>query len=267
MDDSNLTDTEVCALLRQRMAQAGTRVAMAVFARGDVADSVDNNGTVSLLHLPDAKLIITNHHVWDRFRKEHANDPDYRIALTGQGFCHPIDISDSRVISENEEHDLCVLSYSAERLEAVGKEFYISPQWPPKRAATDEDILIAGYPGMCRSVEAAVHPVTGESVSVLHHELVLLYPTVEAVSERQLLLKFRSPTSEVHNLSGRPIDRYRWGGMSGSLVYRLDAKENRFVPCGILHAAGEGLNAVFVATHLDLIGSDGVIAQPPNIGK
>ena len=260
MDDANLADADVRELLRLRMQQTGRRVAMAAFARSDIAASVDNNGTVSLLNLPAGKLLVTNYHVWDHFRQEHTNDPNYRIALTGDGFCRPIDISDAVVVSESEQFDLCVLSYPSGRLESVGKE-YCTPRWPAKRAASGENIAIAGYPGMRRSAEITLHPTTGEIVSVLRHEIVLLYMAVEAISESQIRLAFRTPTPETHNLSDRPLDEYSWGGMSGSLVYRYDTDESRFVPCGILSAAGEGLNTVFYATHLDLISIDGVIGQ------
>lgn len=259
MNSKSLNDAEARELVRKRMGEAGRRVAMAAFTRGSTAESVDNNGTASLLHLPDEKVIVTNYHVWNHYVDECANDVDYRIALTGAGLCRPIDISDAELIYENELHDLCVLSYPADRLEAVGKEYVRPPQWPPKRAKDGEVIAIAGYPGMRRSAEAMTHPLTGEIVSTLRHELILLYLAVEAVSDSQLRMTFRSSTPEIHNLSDRPIDEFRWGGMSGSLVYRFDTDENRFVPCGIFRAGGEGLNTVFYATHLDLIQSDGPI--------
>jgi hypothetical protein len=36
----------------------------------------------------------------------------------------------------------------------------------------------------------------------------------------------------------------------------------RFLPCGILHAASEGLDAIFYCTHLDFIQGNGTIAGP-----
>lgn len=117
--EATLTDAQVRELLRQGMEQTGPRVAMAAFARGDIADSVYNDGTASLLHLPDSKLKITNHHVWDHFREGRANDPDYRVALTGQGVCRPIDLSAAEVISENEQHDLLSFSHISKSVSRI----------------------------------------------------------------------------------------------------------------------------------------------------
>lgn len=259
--NDDISDDEAKRLLRQRMEQAGKRVAMAVFVRGDTAESVDNNGTASLIQFPSSKLVVTNHHVWDQYRREHETDPDYRIALTGNGFSRPIDISDAEVVAESEQHDLCILSYSAERLEAAGKEYCVPPTWPPTRAKVGENIAIAGYPGMWRSPETVSHPTTGEIVSALRHEICLLYLAVEAVSDSQIRCAFRSSNPETLMLSNRPVTEYRWGGMSGSLVYRYDDTEARFVPCGIFRAAGEGVNTVFYAAHLDLISEDGTLTQ------
>jgi len=49
---------------------------------------------------------------------------------------------------------------------------------------------------MRRSAEATAHPLTVENVTTLRHELILLYLAVEAVSDSQLRLTFRSSTPE-----------------------------------------------------------------------
>lgn len=257
----DLSDDEAIVLLRQRMEQAGRRVALAAFARGDTAASVDNNGTASLIQFPSRKLIVTNFHVWDEFRREREDDSNYRIALTGGGFVQPVDISDAQVVDESEQHDLCILEYPSERLEAVGKEYCVPPTWPPVRAADGEHVAIAGYPGIRRSAEDVAHPETGQTVNALRHEICLLYMAVEAVSDSQIRMTFRSDTPETLMVSERPMTEYRWGGMSGSLVYRFDELQASFVPCGIFRAAGEGSDTVFYATHLDRISAEGEIAS------
>ena len=114
---------------------------------------------------------------------------------------------------------------------------------------------------MRRSAEEVVHPRTGETVSALRHEICLLYMAVEAVSDSQIRMAFRSENPETLMISGRPMTEYRWGGMSGSLVYRYDASVGRFVPCGIFRAAGQGTDTVFYATHLDLLNEGGLIGE------
>jgi hypothetical protein len=115
---------------------------------------------------------------------------------------------------------------------------------------------------MRRSAEEMLHPELDEVVPVLRHESIILWLHAEATSTRQTRLRFTNPNPEVIQLSSRPITEYRWGGMSGSLVYRHDPTENRFMACGILHSAGEGLDAIFYATHLDFIQPDGTIVPP-----
>lgn len=262
MTEPELSDNEAYQLLRQRIAKASKRVAMLAFARGEplAPEGVDNNGTVSFIELPGGKFLVTNHHVWDTFRNRRAVDPTHKLALTGEGLARPIDISDAVVVSESAELDLCVLSYPPERIEALGKEFCVPPHWPPTRANDNDDVSVTGYPGMRRTVETMIHPDLGESIPVLWHESVILYLHAEGISARQARLRFTNPKPEVMQMSKRPITEFRWGGMSGSLVYRLDPGQNRFIPCGILHSAGVGLDATFYSIHLDFIRPDGTIA-------
>lgn len=252
-----LTDNETTDLLRLRLEQTGKRVAMAAFARGNAPEHVDNNGTISLIQSPLRKLVVTNHHVRDAFLKERDSDPGYRLLMTGKGFCSPIDISDCPVVAESDRYDLCILDYPPERIEKMGKEFCLSPNWPPRGPNLGEYVAVAGYPGMRRYVEDISHPDTREGVTVLRHEICLLYLVVEAISDWQIRLTFRSNNPEVINFSNRPIEEYKWGGMSGSLAYRYDSEEERFIPCGILSAASVGTEAVFYATRLDVLSEDG----------
>jgi len=261
LNEPELTNEE--AILRQRITKASKRVAMLAFSRGEPPspEGVNNNGTVSFIELPGGKFLVTNHHVWDTFRTLRANDSTYKLALTGEGMARPIDISDAVVVSETQELDLCVLSYPPERIEALGKEFCLT-SWPPARANDADDVSVTGFPGMRRTVETMVHPESNDPIPVLWHESVNLYLRAEGISSRQARLRFTNPNPSVMEMSNRPITDFRWGGMSGSLVYRLEASQNHFVPCGILHAAGEGLGATFYATHLDVIQADGTIYCP-----
>ena len=237
---------------------------MLAFVSGDppLPTGVDNNGTASFIELPGGKFIVTDHHVWSTFQDNRATDSTDRLLLTGQGFSQPVDVSDAGVVSEDRELDLCVLSYPADRIENMGKEFCNLTNWPPRRASENDDASVTGYPGMRRNAEEMQHPELNEVVPILRHESILLYLRAEATSIRQTRLRFATPNPEIIQLSSRPITEYRWGGMSGSLVYRLDTTESRFFACGILHSAGEGLDAIFYATHLDFIQPDGTIVPP-----
>ncbi len=236
---------------------------MLAFSGGDPTPSgVDNNGTASFIELPGGKFVVTNHHVWYEFLHRRSNDSRSTLGLTGHGFSQALDFSGADLVSECHDLDLCVLSYPPDRIESVGKEFCDLTNWPTQRACQNDDASVVGYPGMRRSAQEMMHPELNISVPVLWHEPIILYLNVEAVSLRQARLRFANPNPEVVQLSNRPINEYRWGGMSGSLVYRLDSTANRFVACGIMHAAKNGLQGVFYATHLDFIQADGTITPP-----
>lgn len=264
MCEPELSDDKVRQLLHERIEKASRRVAMVAFVRGEQPSpsGVDNNGTASFIQLPSGKFILTNYHVWNTFHDGRANDSTYKLALMGRGFTQPIDLSDAQLISEDRDLDLCVLSYPSERVESLGKEYCNLTDWPPARAMEGDDVSVTGFPGVWRTVEEMLHSDFHEVVPVLRHESVILCLRAEATSTRQIRLRFNNPNPEVVQLSNRPITDYRWGGMSGSLVYRLDQSKNHFVACGILHSAGEGLGATFYATHLDFIQPDGTIRVP-----
>lgn len=262
MSEAELSDDEARHLLKLRLEKSSRRVAMGAFLRGEPSSpqGADNNGTISFIKLPGGKFMVTNHHVWDTFQIERANDSSYKLSLAGKGLIQPLDISDAELVSEDRDLDICVLAYPSERIEAIGKEYCELHDWLPSRAESGDDISVTGYPGMRRSAEEMFHPQLNRVVPVLRHESVILYLHAEAISARQARLRFTNPNPEVIQLSERPINNFRWGGMSGSLVYRLDANRSLFVPCGILHAAGEGLDAIFYCTHLEYIQADGTIS-------
>jgi hypothetical protein len=232
---------------------------MLALHRGDQfgPEGVDNNGTVSFINFPEGKRLVTNAHVWNVFCERRQNNSGYRLILSGRGLVRPIDISDAELVSIDDDLDLCVLSYPPERIEELGKEFMIPPEWPPVQAVDGDDVLIIGFPGNRRSVESISHLQHTYPEPVLRFESFLFEMRVQGVSDRQARLVFSNP--DIIQFSDRPIDSFVWGGMSGSLVYRADTCQNRLVACGIMHSASEGLDEVFLLTHLNRIRENGTI--------
>jgi hypothetical protein len=95
-------------------------------------------------------------------------------------------------------------------------------------------------------------------------ESVYLNLKVTSLNDRKVRLEFTNPKPDVVNYSAMPITDFRWGGMSGSMVYRLDPALQRFFVTGFLHAAGKGLEAIFYASRADLIQEDGTIRHRDN---
>ena len=262
MSEPELTQQEINEAARRHTQTGSRRVAMVAFARGETAADVDNNGTASFVSLPSGKFVVTNHHVYDHFRQQRSNDPNYRMALTGTGFCRPYDISDAELVSENQHLDLCVLRVDEREIEAMGKQFVELEDLSAQSAGDGDEIIIIGFPGMRRTVESVENPDDGNNFEVLRHEAIMLCPTVEGISNDGIRMLFTNPPPTITFFTDRPIDEFRWGGMSGSLVYRVDRDSNRFVPCAILREAGETFQATFYATNINVITRDGSILEP-----
>lgn len=253
-----LSDEEARKSLKRLMDKGGRRVAIAMCVDGNEARDVFNNGTASFVKIGDEKCILTNHHVWDAFQEYRISSQSCRLAVGGEGLAQPIDISDAQVIDIDSDLDICVLRYPSERIESTGKEYCIVASWPPKRASAGDYVVFCGFPGNRAKVSKMQTPRSIED-QVFAHELVLLSMRVESASDRKLRMGFSEEKPEVQQFSSNPIQEYKWGGMSGSLVYRLDSTENKLVPCAIFHSSSGGIDGVFYATHLDLVNENGTL--------
>jgi len=243
---------EECDRSKELLEKMSQHVAMAIFVPPNpaVPKDVMNNGTMSFIELPRGKFLVTNYHVWDTYREERKKLPGLRLAVTGHGFEQPVSVSDAEVVDEDEGFDLVVLRFEAHQLiESVGKEFYKPKRWPLDTVMEHDDVALVGFP--CNRKRP-----TDE---YLGFESLLLALKVESVSDRKMRLRFLNPEPSIHWFSPRPITEFEWGGISGSMVYRLDPVLMRFFVTGFLHAAGRGLDAVFYASRADVIQEDGTI--------
>jgi hypothetical protein len=130
--------------------------------------------------------------------------------------------------------DLAVLRIGANDLiESVGKTFYIPKRWPLSPANDGDDMVAVAFPGHRRE----------PTPEFLRFESWLLGLKVLTASDRKYMLGLVNPKPIIHQFSSRPIEKFVWGGIRGSMVYRLDFEANQFHVAGFLHAAGEGLQA------------------------
>lgn len=236
------------------LTKMGRHVAMAAFVLPEPATphGVVNNGTASFLELPGGKFIVTNHHVWDAYEQQRSETPGLRLAVMGEGYTQPVDISTAELVDSDEGMDLAVLKFEAtDVIESVGKSFHVPKRWPLTVAAEGEDVVLVGFPGHRKE------PTT----EFLRFESFLLGLKVLAVSDRKYLLGFTNPEPIIQQFTPRPMEKFVWGGMSGSMAYRLDLETNQFHVAGFLHAAGEGLQASFFAGRADCLREDGTIRR------
>jgi hypothetical protein len=253
MAEHEMTKEEVEQRTKKLMEGMSRHVAMAAFLRPGFrdAEAVENNGTVSLLEMPGGKFLVTNHHVWDTFVEQRDRRPGLRLALTGQGIEQPVNISGAELVDSDAGLDLAVLRFDRNDLiESIGRSFYRPKRFPLDVPVEGDDVAFLGYPGMRR-----------EPTGPLRYESVLLALKVAAVSDRKIMLRFDNPNPDIILFSPKPLTEFRWGGMSGSMVYRLDPELNQFFVAGFVHAAGEGLQASFYAGRADLIQDGGTIRR------
>lgn len=228
-------------------------VAMAAFVDPPpiTAKGVRSNGTVSFLNLPGGKFIVTNHHVWQGFKDFQASNPGSRLAAMGTGRVRPVDITSAELVDEDAGLDLAVLKFDANYvIESVGKAFYMPKRWPLDVATEGEDVAAVGFPGNRKLRN-----------DDLLFESCLLGLKVLSVSDRKYMLGFENDNPIIQRFSNRPIEEWVWGGISGSMAYRLDLRDNQFHVAGFLYAAGEGLNASFFASRADVLNEDGTIRR------
>jgi hypothetical protein len=216
------------------------------------ANDVRTNGTVSFLELPAGKFIITDHHVWQGFKEFQDSTPGARLAVTGTGHVAMVDITSAELVDEDDGFDLAILKYDAnEEIEKIGNAFYSPKRWPLDTAREEDDVVVVGYPGRRRN----------PTPEYLEFESVLLGLKVIAVSDRKYMFGFTNSNPIIHLFSNRPIEQWLWGGMSGSMVYRLDLNSNQYHVTGFLRAAGEGLNVSFYAGRADVLNENGTIRR------
>jgi hypothetical protein len=111
-----------------------------------------NNGTASLIELPDAgTVIITCQHVLEKYRERRKSEKNI-IFQIGNVELNPLEI----LIDEDNSLDIAVLSLNLERFrkafkdEVIGSNFFTTGKWPPSDVQQEEFISFGGFPGAWR---------------------------------------------------------------------------------------------------------------------
>lgn len=150
MDDIEMTPEEERERTKILLEKMGKHVAMAAFLLPEPATPRDviNNGTISLLEFPSGKYLVTNHHVWDGYIAKKLEVPGLRLALMGEGYGRPVDISTAELVDGDAGVDLAVLRFEAnDVIESVGKSFYVPKRWPMDTPEEGDDVAFVGFPG------------------------------------------------------------------------------------------------------------------------
>ena len=125
---------------------------------GDASGTIDpmptNNGTMTLLQLPNRRVGVTCQHVIEAYREQQLMSPS-RAFKVGDHALDPMD----RLLSEDPILDLAVLDLDdvcPEHLSIGSREleFFEPAAWPLETAEPGEPIALGGYPSFYRSLSS-----------------------------------------------------------------------------------------------------------------
>ena len=206
------------------------------------------NGTGSLIDTGLAKILVTNHHVYEAFRSRQADSPDFALKMSGADGTDFIEISDLPVVGLSRERDLAVFSIPEANVLPRGKRFVSCTSWPPPRPDIGAPAYFVGYPGDSRKQ-------FGDKVEM---RPALFVTRVHSIREDRFILVDPNGVVEVQGPDGTdPL--ISCGGMSGSTVY-VSIDERTFCLVGFMCEQAFSMAAIR-ATFADCINADGTISE------
>ena len=181
---------------------------------GDIRDrdpeGIERNGTAFLFQSGDDPLLVTAGHVYRDAAKfeESSSSGKTGIANCRMSFCR-------RLISWNQALDIAVIRVSAQEANELGTTFV--PQgrlvWPSPPPEEGDLAVLAGFPGREREVEACNRVSMG---------IYTAYLKVASVGPRQIGFVINPTELDDFLGTGKPIENYPLGGLSGAPVLLLE---------------------------------------------
>jgi hypothetical protein len=227
-------------------------IVMLATTKTENPDSTDvcTNGTGSLIDTGQRRLLVTNHHVYDAFLKCRSEVPCSKLLMSGVDGTPFLTISDEQCVASDVTCDLAVLEIQPAIIERLGKRFYRSTSWPPKRPRKGAKVVVLGYPGQGRA------PISSDSLGIMP---LAIGRTVTSLSDRHFVLADEDGDAYTHAPEGpKPLTSY--GGISGSAAYEFRSNPRGlgdFRLCGFAYEQSQS-GAVYIA-HADHINADGTI--------
>lgn len=186
--------------------------------KSSTANDVVANGTGTLVNIGQKSLVITNHHVYNKYKLTRANDPHAKLITSGTHDTYFVDISEAECLGTDKDLDLAVLSVPPPIVFNRGKLFLCPEKWPPPRAEKDMLAVLVGYPGEGRKVE--------QNGSLGASPLMAGMRVVSA-SERHFVIADEDQDAHVFVPQGqKPLTSF--GGISGNGVYVIRRKGTSF---------------------------------------
>ena len=115
-----------------------------------VGDNVIANGSFGLVDTGLKKLLITCHHVWEKFQAERRNDSKVRMCVWLDQK-QPVVFGQQVPIDHDESLDIATFDITPVLAACGGRKFYPLHQNPAPRVAKGDRLVLKGYPGVARS--------------------------------------------------------------------------------------------------------------------
>jgi hypothetical protein len=227
-------------------------VGMLFFAPNDqlTPQTVRFNGTAAFVNTGRARIVVTNAHVYRRFRELEQEEPSLKMFLTGSAKNQVLELKNKYLIADGEHAvDLAVFSFpNVDQVEAIGKRYFMAHPWPASRPEVGTTAVIIGFQG--------AHRHAGETTLTVN--LTVICDRVTSCSPRHLILVDEDVARVSVKVNPSLGELGALGGMSGSPVFTMD-RENYANIVGFLYETGEGTAAMVFAVHADFLTPEGKI--------
>jgi hypothetical protein len=228
------------------MNQFGAFVGMVFFAPGDnlLADTIRFNGTATFIDTGRKKLVVTNSHVFKRFKELREKEPSLEMFLTGSVPNQVLELREDYLVDDGKSAvDLVTFAFGKpDQLEAIGKSYFDGDSWPQPRPVPGVTGVVIGFPGGLRQ--------PGEFS--LRINLTVLCDNITSVSSRHLVLVDEEIARITVKLNPSLGELGALAGMSGSAVFAigLDGKPSL---AGLVYEGDEGADATLFVVHADFL--------------
>jgi Trypsin-like peptidase domain len=257
---TRLTDTEAIALARGDFGRAALE-AVSHFAApifwiyADQSDQLlVNNGTAFFVDAGAGPFVVTANHVFQSARRATSQNrmrfcglmPD---SLDGQ-IRDALEFNfEERLIGYSSDHDIATFRMTSSELSQIRSN--ILSVWPPVIPQCSRGIVLAGYPGHERRLEA------NGILSFMVYPVLALATTV---SDRQISCQFdREFCVQVSGFQ-TPPPNYETGGMSGGPVLTvIDHEGLQHWALGGVISEGSATFDLIYASRADCLRADGTI--------
>jgi hypothetical protein len=227
-------------------------VGMLFFAPNDqlTPQMVRFNGTAAFVNTGRARIVVTNAHVYRRFRELEQEEPSLKMFLTGSAKNQVLELKKEYLIADGGHAvDLAVFSFpNVDQVEAIGKRYFMAHPWPASRPEVGTTAVIIGFQG--------AHRHAGETTLTVN--LTVICDRVTSCSPRHLILVDEDVARVSVKVNPSLGELGALGGMSGSPVFTMD-RENYANIVGFLYETGEGTAAMVFAVHADFLTPEGKI--------